>query len=391
MAEPRGRGALVLGGDYRGLGVVRSLGRRGIPVWVVVDHHRIAAFSRYARRRVTAPLGGPADRLAHLLALHRTHDLAGWALVPTGDEALAFIADHYAALAERFLVTSPPWDVLRWAHDKRLTYRLAAEAGVPCPRTDYPRTPEEVAEMPCAFPALLKPAIRQGASRLVHQKAWIVGDRPALLAGYETARSLLAAELIMVQEMIPGGGEAQFSFAALCRDGEPVVSVAARRTRQYPPTIGRSSSYVESVEQPEVEELGRTILKRMAVTGLVEVEFKRDPRDGAFKLLDINPRVWGWHTLGQAQGLDFAYLHWQLVHGLPVPARRGPPGLRWVRTVTDIPAAALDLYQGRLSPRAYFRSLRGPIESAMFAADDPLPGLLEVPLLFALAVRRGAL
>ncbi len=43
-------GALVIGGDYRGLGVVRSLGRHGIPVWVLKDEHGLAASSRYARR-----------------------------------------------------------------------------------------------------------------------------------------------------------------------------------------------------------------------------------------------------------------------------------------------------------------------------------------------------
>src|SRR5919109_2550401 len=46
----RQEGALVIGGDYRALGVVRSLGRRGIPVWVVTNEHRVATASRYALR-----------------------------------------------------------------------------------------------------------------------------------------------------------------------------------------------------------------------------------------------------------------------------------------------------------------------------------------------------
>lgn len=56
-AWPAGRpgGALVIGGDYRGLGVVRSLGRRGIPVWVLTDEHKIAATSRYAQRSFAWP------------------------------------------------------------------------------------------------------------------------------------------------------------------------------------------------------------------------------------------------------------------------------------------------------------------------------------------------
>jgi hypothetical protein len=35
-------GALVIGGAHGSLGVVRSLGRRGVPVWVLVGHHPIA-------------------------------------------------------------------------------------------------------------------------------------------------------------------------------------------------------------------------------------------------------------------------------------------------------------------------------------------------------------
>ena len=45
-------GAVVIGGDYLGLGIVRSLGRRGIPVVVVDDELSIAGRSRYTVQRV---------------------------------------------------------------------------------------------------------------------------------------------------------------------------------------------------------------------------------------------------------------------------------------------------------------------------------------------------
>ena len=48
-------GALVVGGDHPGLGVVRSLGRRGIPVFVVDDQPCISSFSRYAKRVIRVP------------------------------------------------------------------------------------------------------------------------------------------------------------------------------------------------------------------------------------------------------------------------------------------------------------------------------------------------
>src|SRR5437660_10118455 len=111
---PSSRGALVLGADYRGLGVVRSLGRRGIPVWVLTrPGATLAAHSRYARRA----LSWEAGDIDGLLALAARHALDGWALFPTTDEAAALVGRHHALLGERFTLTSPPWDVVRWAYD----------------------------------------------------------------------------------------------------------------------------------------------------------------------------------------------------------------------------------------------------------------------------------
>ncbi len=82
-------GALVVGGDYRGLGVVRSLGRRGIPVWVLTDEHHLAGASRYARRSLPWPTVPEAERVGYLGELARCHGLEGWVVFPTGDESAA--------------------------------------------------------------------------------------------------------------------------------------------------------------------------------------------------------------------------------------------------------------------------------------------------------------
>ena len=56
---------------------------------------------------------------------------------------------------------------------------------------------------------------------------------------------------------------------------------------------------------------------------MVEVEFKYDSRDGQYKLLDVNLRPWGWHTLGTACGLDFSYIHYKDILGdAPEPLSR---------------------------------------------------------------------
>ena len=68
-----------------------------------------------------------------------------------------------------------------------------------------------------------------------------------------------------------------------------------------------------------------------------------------------------------------------MIHGEDVAAARGRLGVRWVRALTDVPTAITSIRRGQLSPVAYLWSLRPPVECAVFALDDPLPALLELP------------
>jgi D-aspartate ligase len=385
MASTRDRGhaspgAVVIGGDYKSLGVVRSLGRHGIPVWVLTDDHLLAGWSRYCRRRVPWPDASEADQVTRLLELARENRLDGWTLFPAGEEAAALLARHRDALAERYrLSILVPWDVLQHAYDKRLAYRLAVDLGVGHPRTLHPRDRDDVAAYDGPFPAVLKPAMRPSLDPFTIDKAWAAPDRAALLARYDEACAVSDRAVIMIQERIPGGGDTQLSYAALCRAGEPIACLTARRTRQWPMDFGRASTFVETIEAPDVEEAARRILLALHFDGIVELEFKRDVRDGQLKLLDINPRVWGWHTLGRRAGVDFPYLLWRMVNGEEVAPVRGRSGVRWVRALTDVPTASGAIRRGSLSIFDYLWSLRPPIECAVFALDDPLPALLELP------------
>jgi predicted ATP-grasp superfamily ATP-dependent carboligase len=152
--------------------------------------------------------------------------------------------------------------------------------------------------------------------------------------------------------------------------------------------FGRASTFVETIDDPEVEASAERVLASLRFTGIVEVEFKRDPRDRELKLLDVNPRAWGWHSLGRAAGVDFPYLLWRMLSGEELPRIRGRAGVRWVRALTDLPTVLGEIRAGRLSVGAYLRSLRAPLEFAILAADDPLPALVEVPAALALAWRR---
>ena len=282
-------------------------------------------------------------------------------------------------------------EVVRDALDKRRSYALAARAGVDPPRTFYPQDVDDLMRLEVDFPAILKPAIKIGWNAFIRAKAWKVRNRDEFLRRYREALLLIEPQSIMVQDLIPGGNENQFSYAALCRDGTPLASLVARRLRQYPVDFGRASSLVETIDLPEVESVARRLLSAMGLTGLVEVEFKRDPRDGNLKLLDINPRPWRWISLGQRAGVDFPYLLYRLSRGEAIDSVNGVAGVRWVRMATDLIAAAREMRRDATTLRGYLNSLRPPLEFSILASDDLLPAILEMPYLIASDFRRSRL
>jgi len=383
-------GALLMGADYRALGIVRSLGRRRIPVWVIKQGgHLVAAASRYVRRRVPWPDADDPERIDFLLDLSVRNGLKGWALIPTDDYAVNLASVYHDVLSKQYRVTVPSWEKLQWACDKRVLHKLAQKLGIDQPWTTYVPTKEELTNLDCPFPVILKPAIHLKPSSLAIPKAWRADNRQELLARLEEAANFIPLENLIAQEMVPGGGETQFSYAALCKDGLPLASIVARRLRQYPKDFGQFSTFVETVDEPQVVAAAERLLAATRFTGLAEVEFKKDPRDGRFKLLDVNPRVWGWHTLSVPAGVDFSYLLWLLTKGEPVPMAQARAGERWIHGSADLRVAIGEILNGGFSLASYLSSVRGPKESAIFAWDDPLPGLLDLPL-FAYSLGKRA-
>jgi predicted ATP-grasp superfamily ATP-dependent carboligase len=382
--------ALILGGAHGALVIARSLARRGIPVDIVANH-ALPRFSRHIRRRYSwdeSPQGPGPHALTELLALARREGLAGAVLFAGGDTEVRFIAGNHAALAPVFRLTTPAWDALRHLFDKRLMHEYAAALGLAVPLVWTPRARAEVETLPVRFPLVLKPTIRTVENAFTLAKAWRADDRATLLARYDEAAALVGADEVVLQDLIPGGGEAQYSYAAVCDRGKPVAELVARRRRQYPVEFGYTSTFVETVACAEVEDAGRRLLASLDYTGIAEVEFKHDHRDGRYKLLDVNARIWTWGELGAAAGVDFSYALWRVACGEAIAPLRPNRDVAWLHTSRDLVAAAHEMLRGTLTPAAWLRSLARPLTFAAFALDDPLPGLVELPLALTRAVTR---
>src|SRR5256885_2367340 len=383
-------GAVVIGGDYQGLGIVRSLGKMGVPVCVIDDEHSISRFSRYTTHGVRVPdLRQEQPTVETLLRIGRSLNLHGWVLFPTRDEIVAALARNHSVLSEVFRVPVPDWKTVQWMLDKRNTYELARQLNIPIPKTWSPLTEETIDQIDSPFPLVLKPAIKEHFFYATKAKAWRINSRAELHLMFRRASQLTGPNEVLIQDLIPGDGRQQFSYCSFFKQGKAIGSMVTRRRRQHPHDFGRASTFVETIDLPALEALSSRFLRNINYYGLVEVEFKLDPRDGQFKLLDINARTWGYHALGTHAGVDFASLLYRDQLSRPVETCRGRPGVSWVRLLTDVPTGLLDVAAGRLRLADFWRSLRSYHIEAVFNKGDPIPGLVEFALIPYLTVKRG--
>ena len=353
--------ALVVDVDWvNGLAAVRSLGRAGVPV-LAVDHRPSALGfrSRYARP-VLSP--DPQDEDVFVSFLAGLELEAPAPVFATHDEPLNAIARGAEQLGGRFLYPFPPWELLARIQTKRGQLEAAQTAGIPVPRTSYPASAAEarVTADELGYPVLVKPSSTEGFKRRYGRQAFRCDT------GADVERAFLDTEPYepMVQELIPGGdGELYTLGSYLAGDGEPLGLFCGRKLRQTPPGVG-TCRVGEAVWVQDVVDQGLGLLRVLEFTGLSQVEFKRDPRDGSFRLMEVNPRLWQWHGLATACGVDLPRIAYEDLTGRrPEPVSMNGRRRRW----------AITLLPGE-SPAPQ----RPPYVDAVFAHDDLKPSLVQL-------------
>jgi D-aspartate ligase len=342
-----------------GLTAIRSLGRMGVPVFAV--DHRPSALgfrSRYAMA-ISAPDPG-TETAAYIDRLRAVGDAIGRPapILPTHDPPVNAIARHREELGGRFLYPFPAWDVLSAVQSKRHQLEHAASADVDVPNTAHPGSSEEAlaAGDAIGYPLLVKPSNPDGFRRRYGRQAFRC-ETPAEL---EQAFADAAPFEPMVQELIPGGdGELYTVGSYIAADGAVLGLFSGRKLRQSPPGVG-TCRVGEAVWVQEIVDAALRLLLTLGFHGVSQVEFKRDPRDGHFKLMEVNPRLWLWHGLAAALGVDFARIaYMDLIgsRGEPVTTegRRG----RWAITLLAGESPAFQ---------------RPPYVEPVFSLRDPKPG-----------------
>lgn len=369
--------AFVLGLGTNGLGAVRSLGEVGIGVTGLDWEGGAPGFkSRYCQAiRCAHPISNPDQVLDQLLRASDRYATRP-VLIPTTDVFVHFMSLHRAQLAERFLFALPDGQILEALVNKRLQYELAERIGTPYPRTFYPESAEDVASMKhdVEYPALLKPYYSHLWHPIFGNKGFPVSSPDELERRF--AQVLPSRLPVVVQSVIPGPSSNLYS-ARIYIDlfNRPLAVFTTHKIRQHPMDYG-ISTFAESVRSEEVGRLGLDFLQGVQYRGIGCVEFKRDARDGKFKMIELNARLTGSNILARHCGVNFPLITYLDLTGQePKPCEVYRVGVKWLDAVNDFQAFWSHHRRGELSFFQWVRSIASARSFAHFDWRDPLPFL----------------
>ena len=258
---------------------------------------------------------------------------------------------------------------------KQYTYEIASSLGIPCPGTLVPKSIEDLRENRhrIVYPCLLKPCEGHKFYDHFEVKMFKIEDEGQLFARYRQVEEL---ELkMMIQELIPGDDSQGANYISYSIDGYPIAEFTSRKLRQEPPFFG-VARVVVSKHIPEITEFGRLLLREMNYQGQSGMEFKRDVRDGVYKLMEVNCRNNLSGLLAVRCGINFPWIMYQhLLCGQIHHGSEFEQGIYWINLDPDIMRFFVSRKEEGFTFMDYIRPYLGEKVFALTSLSDPLPCL----------------
>jgi D-aspartate ligase len=368
---------ILRSGHHGGLGIVRSLGRLGVPVYSVDAHRWETAFSsRYCRGRFLLRTENcpPDESVTGLLEIGQK--LGGRPLlIPTTDQGAIWAAEHAAVLQERFRFPYQDVSLVRVLSDKGRMQELARRSGVPTANALVPRSKKDVEQFleTAAFPVMVKATDAGRLRQRTGGTKFLIQTPRELLALYAKAHDP-EESCLLIQEFIPG--EDWMFDGYFDRNSDCLFGMTGKKIRRFPARTGVTSLGV-CRRNETVEKTTAQFMKAIGYRGILDIGYRYDSRDGQYKVLDVNPRIGcTFRLFTDAGGMDVARALYVDMTGQPVPPRKDAEGRKWIVEDFDLFSALYSGRTGALKLKDWITSLRGVQEAACFAFDDPLPFLM---------------
>jgi predicted ATP-grasp superfamily ATP-dependent carboligase/thioredoxin reductase len=362
------------------LGIIRSLGSLGIPVFTVQRSPFIpSGASQYISGKFLWKTDGRnSDQFLEGMATIAKILDRPTILLPTDDLSAILIAEHADVLSSWSRFARVPATLPRRVANKRNLYDLCQHLGVACPPTVFPNSREEWLDFAkrTRLPVVVK-VIEPWLAPRGLKPTVIVSERQELMGYCDSHGRQVPATRLMIQEMIPPSTSEDWFVHGYCDSrSNPIAIFTGVKLRSYPVFAG-PTTFARSVRNDALQQQAIELLTAIGYRGIMDLDYRLDSRDGRYNLLDFNPRVGAQFRLFKdADGTDVVRaLHLDLTGRT---ARVGPQieGRTFVAEIQDLLASRAYWRSGALTIRNWWRSLRDIDETAWYTADDPLPFLL---------------
>ncbi|HET7016887.1 MAG TPA: hypothetical protein VFI65_23390 [Streptosporangiaceae bacterium] len=390
-----------------GLGVIRTLGRLGVPVYAITEPGLTPAVaSRYCTASFVWHATGQEDPVQLVGKLCEVGDSIGRTavVVPVDDEAAVLVAEHQAELSSRFLFPRVQPRLPRKLASKPGLYDLCIAHGVPAPTSVTPVTFDEAGDFAATatYPIVVKNAeVWERRRRPVVPGTTIVPTEDDLLALLtRPPPDLLPDRLrtsprsqspgVILQEYIPSEHSEDWIVHLYCgTDSASQVLFTGRKIRSWPPTHGVTAC-AYSVENPELAQIARRFCDQIGFLGIADLDVRLDLRDGRYKLVDFNPRAGNQFRLFESEsGVDVVRAQHLDLTGRQIPPGRQLDGRRIIVEHADIPAQfAYRRLDKKVTRAGSARPAHTSTEFAWLARDDPFPFVVMVRHVLGAAVRK---
>jgi predicted ATP-grasp superfamily ATP-dependent carboligase len=344
---------------------------------VTEDRLTPTARSRYLRRAFVWPTNGSegAQQLLDGMIAIAERIATPAVVLCTDDESALLVAEHADALRRWFLLPAVEPALPRVLASKGGLAALCEEHGVPAPRSARPRSRDELLELAAqiGYPVVLKnDAAYERLERPAVHGTTVVRDAAALerlASGWERMPGLV------VQELLPYDRAEDWIVHVYCgREPGRTLSFTGVKLRSLPPYAG-VTAVARSVENAQLRELAVGFCRAIGFRGIADMDWRRDLRDGRYKLLDFNPRVGAQFRMFETlDGVDVVRaLHLDLT-GRELPLGRQVDDRRFV--VGNLALPAWFGYHGVRTTVSRYEGHDGGVERAWLASDDPMPGVV---------------
>lgn len=366
---------VVLSSNHHGaLGIVRSLGRLGVPVYGIdADPWAPAFSSRYCRGKAVFSFenGSAKKAVSSLLEFGNRighHPL----LIPTTDPGAIWVAEHAGELSQEFRFPRQDRQLASCLCDKSRMQRLAAKCGVPVASSVVPTCRGDLLAFieTANFPVMVKALDDAKLRRKLGATKFVVQHSHGLLDLFDKVDDGGNPGL-MLQEYIPG--EDWMFNGYFDENSDCLFGITGKKIRRFPVNTGVTSLGI-CLRNDMVENTTRQFMKAIGYRGILDIGYRLDYRTGEYKVLDVNPRIGcTFRLFVDSAGADVARaLYWDLT-GQPVAKGEALEGRKWIVEDFDLISSFRHWRDRGLNLRQWMKSLGGIQETACFALDDPLP------------------